>query len=179
MKRVLMAFILISLFLLVGCSETPKSGIRNDKFEGVYGTYEWVKTIKLESNEYVPKGSSALLHIIRYTNTTNQAVKPEDAVREEMVLQHETEIELNAVSFQGFFIHTDNETWVKENSEIMENLEIAENAYKNIKPGATIDFAMNTPSVEDKRLDSIYFRNRMRTPADKVTYEKKITISNP
>lgn len=179
MKRLFAVLILLSLSILVGCSGTSKVGVGSDKFKGVYGTYEWVKTIKLEGDEYVPKGSSALLHIIRYTNTTNQAVKPEEAIREEMVLQHETEIELNSVNLQGFFIHTDNENWVKENSEIMENLEIVENAYKNIKPGATVDFAMNTVAVEDERLDSIYFRNRMKTPADKVTYEKKIIISNP
>ena len=205
MKKLLATLLFLSLLTLAGCSEAPgeespgaenpevnipgseapeesdsEEVIRDDYFEGIHGTYEWIETINTGNSPGVFEGGSRLIHIFRYTNTTNQAVKPGSAIQNEIVVQHETEIELNTLEFiptteqvlDPFFNDQAQFDWHRENPELVKNTS------RNIKPGVTIDFAMYS-DVHDDRLDSIYIRNAMRSAADKVVYEKRITITTP
>lgn len=182
MKKVATLLLLMSLPILAGCSdsqdketptpETPvENSIRDDKFEGVNGTYEWIESFVHDTSKPIMEGHVKLLHVLLYTNTTNQAVMPGEVLHNEMVLQHETDIELNDVSFQTLRDY-------EEDNLSAELKEMVDVGYKNIKPGVTVKI-LAASNVEKSRVDLLYLRNRIKHPGDTVVYEKKITLKNP
>lgn len=181
MKQLKIIIFLSSLLFLMGCcnsagediaaSEEQPIGTVNDvRYEGTFGTYEWVETF-VRTSKPIQENHVKLYHIIVYTNTTNQAVIPMEVLNKELALQHETDIELNDIGFLW-------SQFYEKGLLSQDQEEMIDVSFKNIKPGATVNVLVSS-ELEKSRVDSIYLRNRLQNPADRVEYEKKISIKNP
>jgi PBP1b-binding outer membrane lipoprotein LpoB len=129
--REILILVLCSLLLLFGCSQVEQN---DNEYEGEYGTYEIIDTTFIEDSMMLQEKYGQLRWKIKYTNTTNEPRKPNESIKLDMVVENETDLELNEISFSDR-IYPEGETQLTE-----EEKELAQNGWLNIKPGATVEY---------------------------------------
>ncbi|MCR3923461.1 MAG: hypothetical protein NUK65_13270, partial [Firmicutes bacterium] len=140
-------------------------------FEGKYGAYEIIGTRLVESarlrEEYID-----FYGIIKFTNTTNEVIIPGQSIPRDIVLEQETEVELNEIvlegrTYRGTYPDSEELSWVEENQEWKES------ASMNIRPGATVEVVV-TAVIEKRLIDSTYLRDRNEQGENGLKFEKKM-----
>ena len=185
MKKTLIILGLI-LILLTGCSQ-EQEGLDNsqegnnnsqqeeeinldpDVYGGNFGSYRLIKTQLKENHQYMQENQRRVNLIVEFTNTTYEAQRPGEAFTKELIVEHETEIELNAIGYVYLGITSDYERTEEEQ-------EMVEISYLNIKPGATVTFLAQI-HVEEEIMDSLYLRDRNEYGLNGDKYEVHLEIT--
>lgn len=161
MRKIL---ILCSLLLLFGCSQKERN---LNEYKGEYGTYEIMDAHYIEDSglreEYV-----RFLWEIKYTNTTREPRKPIDSIELDMVIESETEVELNEIPFEKT-------KYVGEESQLTEEKKLVNNGSLNIKPEATIKIIIES-IVEEEEIDSLILRDRNQQGPNGEKFQMKVNI---
>lgn len=179
MKKLLIISFLLILLLLSGCSQQV---MNKNKYKGEHGTYELIETRILEKSSILKEEYARVYFILKYTNSTKEARKPGESVRLDMVLEQETEVELNDVELMPIAFSevtdagsaatgtgiTGELSWVEENQEWKKG------AGLNVKPGATVEFLAQA-TVKKEAADTIYLRNKNAQGNEK-KFEKKVVV---
>lgn len=159
MKNIL---ILSCILLLIGCSQKE---INVDEYEGNFGTYKLMETHLISDTELLREEYVQLRWKIKYTNTTSEPRKPNESVKLDMVIEHETDIELNEIPF--------NELIYSEENQLAEEKELIANGELNIKPGATVEIIVGSV-LQKENISPLFLRNRNEQGKNGTQFEKEI-----
>lgn len=160
MKKIL---VLCSILLLVGCSQKEKN---DNEYKGEYGTYEIMDTSLIEDYGISREEYAQLQWKIKYTNTTSEPRKPIDSIELDMVIENETDVELNEIPFSRTR-HAGSE------SQLSEEQKLINNGWLNIKPEATVEIIVEA-TVEEEKIDSMFLRNRNEQGQNGEQFNKKV-----
>lgn len=147
MKKLLL---FCGLLLLIGCSQLDAKD--EGKYKGQNGTYEVLETRLNLDYGHLREEYGQLQWKLKYTNTTDRPIKPVDAIDMDLIIEQETDVELNEITFTRLR-HSG------EESELSKEEKLTNNGHLNIKPDATVEILVSA-IVKKDNLDSIYLRNR-------------------
>lgn len=171
MKKTLIIIGLIIIFLS-GCSQEQEEAsnqqeenansqqeeksVNSNEYEGNLGNYELLEVQVKEpySLSYLQEDSmkNRINFIVKYTNTTHEAQQPVNAFQKELIVEHETDIELNHIFFRNDFLNNDDVERTETEKELISMRSL------NIKPGATVNFLVEI-YAEEELWDSLYLRD--------------------
>ncbi|WP_096270833.1 hypothetical protein [Paucisalibacillus globulus] len=154
--------IICSFLLLFGCSGKTEN---TTEYKGEHGTYEILDTY-LTENPGLREEFAQLRLKIKYTNTTSEPRKPNDSIKLDTIIEHETDVELNEIEF-----YLTNYI----GGELTEEQELIKNGSLNVKPDATLEVIIESV-LENEKLDSIFLRNKNAQGQNGDKFEKQIKV---